>query len=362
MLVKPEDLAWQEKGYLDWQGYLWRGRQKWVVPAQPTDDQKYLSVLMQTESGGMLDATQSYDVMGLTTGGIQWGEIGTFMVTRLLGEVGLVDPKLLIPLQPALSATGATLGRNAKGEWRWKRRGQWVESKAAQSELLRGASTGKKGTWRDADKAINAAWVAGVASVFQDQRALDVQLGFTYARLRGFAGKRAKAILWAPNLPKTDAGLVGALRAIFISYAANLPAVAEEMLVRATETSKAKPWSETWVGDCMESLIYGPDIAIYEHRYKLIEPLVEKFYGVQLPQVDPPTGPLRSTRSIQEALIRLDYDLGPAGADGVMGDKTREAIQRFQRASNLTVDGIVGPRTREALLGAIEAMDKAQGE
>ena len=359
MLVKPEDLAWQEKGYVEWQGFLWRGRQKWEAPATLTDDEKYFSILLRTESGGALDATQSYDSMGLTTGGIQWGEIGTFMVTRMLGEVGLTDPKLLEPLQPALRLTGATLGRNAKGSWRWKRRGQWVETKEQQSALLRGTSTGKRGTWKDADKAINAAWVAGVASVFQDPRALAVQLGFTFARIRGFAGEKSKAVLWAPGLPKEDKGLVGALRAIFLSYAANLPAMAETMLLRAVNTSKAKPWSEAWVGDCMESLIYGPDIAIYEHRYKLIEDLVERYYGVQLPQVDAPTGPLRTTRSVQEALLRLGYDFG--SVDGIEGPKTRAAITSFQKSCGLKTTGAVDMQTRDALLGAIEAMDQGQG-
>lgn len=51
----------------------------------------------------------------------------------------------------------------------------------------------------------------------------------------------------------------------------------------------------------------------------------------------------------QAQLIALGYDLGSAGADGVLGRKTKAAIRAFQKAHGLTADGIVGPNTLDAL-------------
>jgi lysozyme len=51
------------------------------------------------------------------------------------------------------------------------------------------------------------------------------------------------------------------------------------------------------------------------------------------------------TIAIQRALIARGYDLGPAGADGKAGAKTKAAIVAFQRACGLYPDGIAGPKT-----------------
>lgn len=61
------------------------------------------------------------------------------------------------------------------------------------------------------------------------------------------------------------------------------------------------------------------------------------------------------TRKIQEALQRLDYNLGPAGVDGVMGRATIAAIKAFQRTHNLYVDGIVGKNTAARLWPEFDA-------
>ena len=57
-----------------------------------------------------------------------------------------------------------------------------------------------------------------------------------------------------------------------------------------------------------------------------------------------------SVKDIQGELIAEGYDLGPTGADGKYGPKTREAILTFQGLHGLVVDGIVGPKTRKALV------------
>ncbi|MFT0861735.1 N-acetylmuramoyl-L-alanine amidase [Ancylobacter sp. G4_0304] len=67
-------------------------------------------------------------------------------------------------------------------------------------------------------------------------------------------------------------------------------------------------------------------------------------------------------REIQRALFALGYDLGPAGADGIIGQKTWLAIRRFQYDYGLVVDGDVGRHTEKALKEAITPALQARPE
>jgi peptidoglycan hydrolase-like protein with peptidoglycan-binding domain len=53
--------------------------------------------------------------------------------------------------------------------------------------------------------------------------------------------------------------------------------------------------------------------------------------------------------SIQRALIKKGYDVGPSGADGEMGPNTKRAILKYQKDHGLVADGKVGPMTAKSL-------------
>jgi hypothetical protein len=61
---------------------------------------------------------------------------------------------------------------------------------------------------------------------------------------------------------------------------------------------------------------------------------------------------LGTIRGIQRRLAELGYDLGPAGADGVLGEYSYRALLTFQTTHGLVADAIPGPRTRAALEAA----------
>ena len=53
---------------------------------------------------------------------------------------------------------------------------------------------------------------------------------------------------------------------------------------------------------------------------------------------------------VQTILDKLDFNLGPAGIDGIYGRKTKQAVRDFQKKyGGIAVDGIVGPETWKAL-------------
>jgi len=81
---------------------------------------------------------------------------------------------------------------------------------------------------------------------------------------------------------------------------------------------------------------------------------VKTTQAAQAPQAKleplPPAGPYKPTnKEIQLALKNANLYMG--AIDGIMGPKTKKAIEEFQRANGLKVDGKIGPKTW-ALLSA----------
>lgn len=58
-----------------------------------------------------------------------------------------------------------------------------------------------------------------------------------------------------------------------------------------------------------------------------------------------------TVRTLQLLLTALDYD--PGAADGIAGERTREAVLAFQREYGLEADGIAGKATEAALRKAV---------
>ena len=56
-----------------------------------------------------------------------------------------------------------------------------------------------------------------------------------------------------------------------------------------------------------------------------------------------------AVKQLQQDLIRLGYDVGSSGADGVFGANTQKAVKAFQKDHGLTADGVVGKKTYAAL-------------
>ena len=50
-------------------------------------------------------------------------------------------------------------------------------------------------------------------------------------------------------------------------------------------------------------------------------------------------------KDLQRKLTDLGYNVGPAGVDGIFGEDTRQAVEKFQSRNGLSVDCKVGPKT-----------------
>lgn len=374
-MITANDVGWGK--YLQYEGPYWKGSARFTLPDSPTDNDKFIDVITATE-GGKLDAINAYDRMIISAGAIQWGEAGQYSVSDLLGKVGDTDASLLDPLQPALDMASATFQRNDKGRHRFFMAGSEVDTTLEQKQLFLHHSNGTIGSWDDESKTWAKTWAACVANVLAQPGAQKPQVDFTSSRLVSyFVIASARGALWGSGDPTTNSGWVGALRGAYLSFAANLPAVAGAHLATALSQITAPKWSQDWAIEILKELTFGPNIAIYPHRYDAIRPVIETLFGVDMPDfaaelkawneannVDPTCGPgtpptFTSTKEVQTELLAEGYDLGPAGADGSYGEKTHAAVQAFQQANGLNPDGIVGKDTRAALLAKWESRSTA---
>ena len=59
-----------------------------------------------------------------------------------------------------------------------------------------------------------------------------------------------------------------------------------------------------------------------------------------------------SVRKLQQALQSAGYDVGSTGADGIYGQRTQDAVRRYQQAQGIDADGIFGEWTQGRLYGS----------
>lgn len=363
--MQTSDVKWGS--YKSWEGPYVIGRNRFSLPTSPSDETKFLATITATE-GGCFDAINMYDSCILSSGMIQWCE-AHYLVSNLLGYVGDADASLLSPLDPALSASNALFRKRDDGKWRFffnDARGEVNSATKQQALFLK--CPGTIGSWDGASKQHAKTWAAAVASVWESKAAQDLQTEFTSKRLGMFLTKDAQAILFGPQAPSGNSGLVGAVRAAYYSFAANMPAIASEQLRSAVSQSNAAPWSEAWVIEILKKLTFGPKIQIYPGRYDKIRPVIESLFQVNLPDFSKDLAEWRASidtnsipgmspdfleiSEVQEELIAEGYDIGPRGADGVWGPKTKQAVRDFQSDHGLGSDGILGPNTRRAMMDA----------
>lgn len=364
-MVTPADVKWG--GYKSYEGPYFHGSRQFRQVKNPDINHLILEVVTSTE-GGSPDAVNGYDRCIISVGYIQWCEAAYFLTSNLLGYIASKDPGLLAPLAPALAASKAEFKQKpGSNKWRFyfKNGNNEVDERAEQQRLFLLNSDGFKGSWDDESKAHTKLWVACFANTMIQDAADNLQVAYTAARIKTFTTKDARAILFDE---KPDTGWVGALRAAFLSYAANNPAIAAAQLTTAVKATTAAKWSPDWCIAILKQLTFGPNITIYPGRYNKIRPVIEKNFGVDLPDfsddlkkwhatqnqgIDAPTEKEPSFQTVEEIqtfLLSMGYDLGPAGADGKLRGKTKDAILIFQGLNGLKTDGIIGPKTRAKML------------
>jgi len=360
-MITPLDTQWGK--YKEFEGAWYKGSVKFDLPDNPTVADLVMNVITSTE-GGAADAVNAYDKCMVSVGYFQWCEIWR-LTSQLLWHIQKHDADLLDLLQPALDASGAYFQK----DFFWEGEEKPIRKRADQQRLFLLNSNGRLGTWDEPSKDHVKLWVASLSNVLAQPEANRLQVGYTAERVKMFASKAAKKILFDDE---PDQGWVGGLRAGFLSFAANNPAKASENLVKAVKDTAAPKWNPDWCIAVLKQLTFGPKITIYPHRYNKIRPVIERLYGIDLPdfarelkkwQVEHNTESNAGTdepdfgdpTDVQQQLVNMGYDLGHSGpngdgVDGAWGRKSDDALKTFQSYNGLRVDGELAPKTRAKLL------------
>ncbi len=362
-MTDQKDIKWSS--YQQYEGPFFIGTQGYKMPAAPTLNDQILAVITATE-GGHWDAINMYDRCICTVGLIQWCEGGQYSVSDMLGAYAGAGGEQTIKntLANVMSQQDLVFKKNAKGRWRFHfsdTRGE-VDRTIEQQQMFLLRSNGAKGSWDQQSKDYAKLWAASLSTLFQNQQAIEAQRDYTVPRLYSFALPAAQALFKMPEAKSTPLGQ--AFICAYLSFAANNPARADRSLQEALKTwdsSKGPMWSPRWLIHVLEKLTFFSGVTIYPHRYNAIRPVLERFFGIDLPDRSEQLQGLLSPTDIQSILVHiLKYDLGKSGpkgdgVDGAWGAKSRAALMDFERRQGLDSDGLPDPKTNDALLRVRDA-------
>lgn len=362
--ISPSEIGWAH--YDGYEGPFFRGRQPYTLPSNPSSAHLVMDVITATE-GGHYDSFNGYDSCDTSLGLIQWCDRGQFSVCDMLGALAQENRAFLEPVTERCQELGIAFKRNHRGRWRFffpDNRGE-VDRDVEQDQLYHLHSSGRIGTWDEESRAYAKRWAAAMASVYQDAAAQRSQVAFTVERLHWFVQKRVKPIFdQAP-----DTGLGQAFRAAYLSFAANNPSWAAKYLQRTALSTRAPMYGHDWLVEVLRELTFAPGIAIYPQRYNAIRPVLERHFGVDLPDManelqafEAEHGAAVTVKALQQILLEAGYDLGPQRDDDVLGPKTRAALRSFQQTHGLSVTGYPDGPTRDALFALRDALVELDGD
>lgn len=282
MGIDITSVKWSSYG--GYEGPVYYGTKSFAVPPNPTFLQKCLATVAAVE--GHVDAVNMYDSGIVSLGSVQWIERGNMSVSDMMGVVAERCGVEYVnqALRYGLNASSSTFRKNAQGRWRFFMKKADAEVEVSTPELQREhflGCSGKKGDWTPLATHHAKVWCASFVGVWDSDEACRAQLEFSSKRLLPwFVTPNAKKILF---VDPDESGWKGALKAIFVSFAVNVPAVADRQLVVANAASKFEKFSREWCLDVVHQLVFGSGIAIWPVRYAGLVKRIKQLFNVDLP-------------------------------------------------------------------------------
>lgn len=343
---------------------------------QPTRDQKILMVLTATESG-KADSVNMYDA-GICSIGFRQDTAQSGNLQKLLAYVNSKVPESTVELYSFLHERGYDFKPGYGNVYNFfSIHNNEPLTKSEQLAKMFLQCSGKKGTWpggRHGPVAYAAMEFASqLVNVLSWKGAPEAQAAFAVETIYGFMAEPAKSTLLGARgkscYSSSQVINLEAAIAIYVSFAANNPAIADRSFEQFIQRTKREFLSDEWLKELAAFMTFDPQIAIYPERYTVIRPVVEKLYSVNLPDYagvlaseyteytfKTPDGlqsfNIATVKGMQGALHWLGYEVGPV--DGILGRKTTTAVIEFQKDYHLDMDGKYGFKTRNKLMQALK--------
>ena len=363
-MVTTADIKWGS--YKDHEGPFYYGKHRYALPEDPDEAAEVLAVVAAVE-GGAYDDYNGYDVCMCTSGLIQWCDRAPyFLVCNLLGYVAEKNRALLTPVDSLAHELGYRFTQNPKGRWRFFSGVDEVNTREKQQHLYFLGASGKKGSFSEVQKEHAKRWAAAISQVWGDPRAQRHQREYTLPKLLSFATPTASEVL---QVSRQEGGVYAkTLRAAYLSFAVNNPRRAAAALMTVVN-ERGQRFDRDSVVEMLRSLTFHSGVAIYPHRYDKIRPVLEGLYGVDLPDfaeeleawstVNGFEPEKHTPRGLQLALMELLYDVGPAGADGIWGQRSVAPLRQFEEDQKLPQrfqDGVPDEHTVPLLRAELAAI------
>jgi len=282
MPINVSQVKWS--AYAGSEGPVYYGSKSFKIPENPTFLHKCMAIVSAVE--GHIDAVNMYDSGIVSVGTVQWIERGASSVSDMIGKVADACGPYYVNtvLAPALKLSDAVFKKNAQGKWRFfmKRDGKEIEvnTVATQQQCFLSCD-GKKGSWKPENVLHAKTWCAAIASLWDSDIACQAQIDFSAGRLLPwFVTPNAKKILF---VDPDETGWKGLLKAIYIQYAVNIPAVADRNLVIGDRESKFPKWSKEYCLDVIVQLAFGSGVTLWPIRYAGLNKRASELFGVSLP-------------------------------------------------------------------------------
>lgn len=355
-MVDEADIKWGR--YRNFEGPFYRGKHPFVLPSDHSKADEIVAVVTATE-GGHYESYNGYDGQDCSFGLIQVIERAYYQVSKLLGYVSEKDLGAIEEFQVKLRRMNLAFKPNSRGRWRFffgDLRGE-VDTGDEQRQFFHLRSTGERGTWDDTSKTHAKRVAAAICSVMESPQAQHTQRMYVSERVLQYAYGNSKAVIG--SAPDSDVGR--AFVSAYLTFAVNNPVRANKHLALALKKSSSPRWTLDWLIEVLKELTFGPCISIYPHRYNAIRQPLERLYGIDLPDMAEELRHWKKDMGItfgfqpaevQAALIYLGADLGPMGADGKWGRKSRAAMLNFEESEGLPPevrDGMPDPVSMERL-------------
>ena len=282
MTIHTSTIKWGSYG--PYEGPWYSGSIKYKLPVNPTKDDLLIEVVTATE-GGCYDMINMYDRCVISVGLIQLCEAKYFLTTKLLNKIATeVSPVIItIALREALERSDAEFKKNDRNLYRFFQHGIEVTTVEQQKELFL-SSSGLKREWTFEQKHHAMTWAANMSNLLRNEASFAVQRKFCASVLNGVVMPRAKKTLFSDEDMFPSEGWPGAVRAVYMSFAANLPETADNNLQIAVDKSNFHKYTKSWCIEIMQQLTFGPEIKIYSERYDKLVPVIERQYEIVMPK------------------------------------------------------------------------------
>jgi hypothetical protein len=330
-MTTVDQIGWGK--YREFEGPMFRGTVRFALPPAPDFLDKALFIITATE-GGCFDAINMYDRCILSVGLIQWCE-RNFSFSDILGRCAEMDNYMLANLLKGMPRI-SNFKKNSQGKWRFFKDDVEVTTEEDQRTIfLGGPQVGLiklpngLSSWTPDLRFYAKSVAACMANIWSYPLFRIVQAEATKNKLMSFVLPEAKKILFSETTGDTNFSWMGALRAMYLSYAANNPVAANKAVQKAAENPAWDDGVEDKFRIAAQTLAFGTGFDIWPVRYTTIAPVLNRTFGTSAP-------------ATADALKTWSGDV-PDHVQVDVSDLKGAAVAGLYRLADMALDDLKGP-------------------